>query len=155
LAEIGSELASYDAAVEEAKSRLSVAQEAARREVEKQKAREALDYLDQLLSHAQGADAALRQYLTAIAAVDQCAQRVCAAAGHPSRDIVHGALKRSLLSALTAHRQTFELPFYRRMNASLSRIGPRVGQQRFGASWHSASPRPIRSAPHDYVETLG
>ena len=63
-----------------------------------------------MLTHAHAADAALRQYLTAIVAVDQCAQRVCTIASRPSRDIVRAALKRSLLSALTAHRQTFELP---------------------------------------------
>jgi len=110
LAEIGSELSSYDAAVEEAQSRHAAAQEAARREVERERAKEALDHLETLLQHAHGADAALRQYLTAIVAVDQCAQRVCAIASRPSRDIVCAALKRSLLSALTAHRQTFELP---------------------------------------------
>ena len=110
LAEIGSEIASFDAAIGEADVRLASAKERYQRSVERERAKEALDYLDHLLSHAHGADAALRQYLTAIVAVDQCAQRVCAIASRPSRDIVCAALKRSLLSALTAHRQTFELP---------------------------------------------
>lgn len=110
LAEIGSEIASLDAAADEAKVRLSRAQEAARRAVERERAREALDYLDQLLGHAYGADAALRRYIEAITALDHCAQRVCSVASRPGRDIVQSALKRSLYAALAGHARIYELP---------------------------------------------
>jgi hypothetical protein len=108
LAEIGSNIASLDAAVNEAKARLAAAKQRVAHEVEKRRCAEAMTGLDELVGRAHGIDSLLRQYVAEITALDQCAQRVCAVAGRPDRSLVRVALNRSLSAALTAHRGIFE-----------------------------------------------
>jgi DNA repair exonuclease SbcCD ATPase subunit len=108
LAEIGSEVSSFTAAIDEARSRLGKAKQEVAREIEKRRCGEALSALDELLGHAHGIDSLLRQYVAEIATLDQCAQRVCAVAGRPDRSLLRVALNRSLSAALTAHRGIFE-----------------------------------------------
>jgi hypothetical protein len=108
LAEIGSEVAGFTAAIDEAKARLAAAKQKVAHEIEKRRCGEAITAVDELVGHAHGIDSLLRQYVAEITAFDQCAQRVCAVAGRPDRSLVRVALNRSLSSALTAHRAIFE-----------------------------------------------
>src|SRR5262249_45386226 len=82
------------------------------RAVERERAKEALDHLETLLQHAHGADAALRSYLQAIEALDQCAQRVCAIADFPTRDHVRVGLQTTFRGVLGAsrYRAVLEIP---------------------------------------------
>jgi hypothetical protein len=108
LAEIGSEVSSFTAAIDEAKARLAAAKQSVVREIERRRCAEAMTGLDELLGHAHGIDSLLRQYVAAVTALDQCAQRVSAVAGRPDRSLVRVALNRSLSAALTTHRGIFE-----------------------------------------------
>jgi hypothetical protein len=108
LFDIGSDIASLDAAMNEARARLAAAKQKAAHEVEKRRCGEAIADLDELLGHAHGIDSLLRQYAAEITVLDQCAQRVSAVAGRPDRSLVRVALNRSLSAALTAHRGIFE-----------------------------------------------
>jgi chromosome segregation ATPase len=110
LAEIGSEIGGFDAAIEEAEARLAAAKSRVGQEIERRRCQEALDHLETLLQHAHGADAALRQYVAAITAVDKLAERICAVARHPGRTLVIGAIRRSLSSELTAVHALTEIP---------------------------------------------
>jgi DNA repair exonuclease SbcCD ATPase subunit len=110
ITEIGSEIASYDAAIEEAEARLATSRRHVEQETDRRRAREALEHLDRLLQHAHGADAALRAYREAIVAVDKAAEKVCAVARQPSRTIVLGAIRRSLSSELTSIHAITEIP---------------------------------------------
>jgi hypothetical protein len=110
ITEIGSEVASYDAAIAEGEARLAAARNHVEREIDRRRCREALEHLDRLLQAAHGADSALRSYREAIVAVDKAAERVCAVARHPSRVIVVGAIRRSLSSELEPIRMITEIP---------------------------------------------
>jgi hypothetical protein len=108
LGEIGTEIAGFTAAIDEAKARLVAAKQKVGQEIEKRRCAEAMTGLDELLGHAHGIDSLLRQYVAEITAFDQCAQRVSAVAGRPDRSLIRIALNRSLSAALTAHRAIFE-----------------------------------------------
>jgi hypothetical protein len=110
LAEIVSEIAGFDAAIEEAQARLAAAKDRVGQEIERRRCQEALDHLETLLQHAHGADGALKAYREAIVAVDKAAERINAVARHPGRTLVVGAIRRSLSSQLTPVHAITEIP---------------------------------------------
>jgi|SRR5271166_2106076 len=106
-----SELASLDDALAEAREHLKRAEANHRREIEKQRAQQALDHLETLVQACQGADSALRQYSDAILAIDRAAQRVAAVTGGPpGRPIVAAAIRSAHQSVLINHARLLELP---------------------------------------------
>jgi chromosome segregation ATPase len=107
-AEIGSEIAGFDAAIEEAKARLAAAKLRVGQEIERQRAREAIARGEAVQAAAAGCDTALRQFLQAYDALDRACAAACGITSRPSRQVVRVAAKRALIAALTARRLDFD-----------------------------------------------
>jgi hypothetical protein len=105
-----SEMASIDAAVNEAKQRLEMAESAAARSVEQQKARGTLALLDDLHSAAAGCDAALRDFLRSFDQLERVSAAICRITGTPSHEIVAALGRRAVHTAMFPKKAIFDLP---------------------------------------------
>ena len=130
LAEIGSEIAGFDAAVEEAQVRLAAAKSKVGQEIERQRAREAIVHGEKMQAAAAGCDAALRQFLQAYDALDRACAAACGITSRPSRQTVRVASKGALITAMTPRRLDFDtelLPGNERQSFS-----------ELAAAWHNS-----------------
>jgi hypothetical protein len=108
LAEIGSEVSSFTAAIDEAKVRLGAAKQSVAREIERRRAREAVLRAEEMQAAAAGCDDALRLFLTHYDALDRACAAACGITGRPSQQSVRVPAKRSLAAALLSHHRVFD-----------------------------------------------
>lgn len=127
LAQLDAEAAELDAAIAEAKQRLSAAVAHSQRELMRQRAAHGLSWLETLTDAAKTIDAALGEFVAACQQFEDAARHVAAATGRgPTAEQLHSALRRVLPTGLIPVRKVFDLP-----------IPPRP-EQRTASDWASA-----------------
>jgi hypothetical protein len=108
ISEHSSEIASIEAAIVEAETRVKQAEVAAARALEHQKARETLTKVDDLACLAADCDAALRNFLLAYDRFEKLAVAIGAVAGRPDRPIIRVLSQKALHTALFGHKDVFD-----------------------------------------------
>jgi hypothetical protein len=108
ISEHGSEMASIEAAIVEAETRVKQAEAAAARALEHQRARETLAKVDDLACLAAGCDTALRNFLLAYDRFEKLAVTIGAVAGRPDRPIIRVLSQKALHTALFGHKDVFD-----------------------------------------------
>jgi hypothetical protein len=110
-AELDSEQLSFADAIDEARRVLAAAEEAARLERERRRAREAIAMTEKMREHCVNCDRALKAFLEAYSGLDQVAASLAAIASAPTRDQVQSWARRSLATLFgnTRHREVFGL----------------------------------------------
>jgi hypothetical protein len=108
ISEHSSEVASIEAAIVEAETRVKQAEVAAARVLEQQKARETLTKVDDLAYLAADCDTALRNFLLAYDRFEKLAAAIGAVAGRPDRPIIRVLSQKALHTALFGHKDVFD-----------------------------------------------
>jgi hypothetical protein len=106
--EHSSEIASIEAAIVEAETRVKQAEAAAARALEHQRAKETLIEVDDLAYLATDCDTALRNFLLAFDRFEKLAVAVGAVAGRPDRPIIRVLSQKALHTALFSHKDVFD-----------------------------------------------
>lgn len=108
ISEHSSEMASIEAAIGEAETRVKQAEAAAARALEYQRAKETLTKVDDLGYLAADCDTALRNFLLAYDRFEKLAVAIGAVAGRPDRPIIRILSQKALASALFTHKDVFD-----------------------------------------------
>jgi hypothetical protein len=106
-----SELSSLEGAVEEAQKRLAVSRENERLELQKAKARQILERLDDLSNAAISCDLALKQFVKSFVEMERTAATICATTNHPQREILRTLARRAVQTALLSQVRVFDFGF--------------------------------------------